>query len=128
MKIFGEYADRHADDLEENGIPELVEEMKERLVAAGVKCSEELGPVIPQNGELGFSVVMPDIKFCVSVRASRKAKLLVTSYSNAVLQKLSISLDGPKGGRVNYWVINEFTGRFESDEIINTLCAYKSKL
>lgn len=128
MKPLGAYADRHADDLEENGIDELVDEMMDRLKADGIRCSPELGPVIPQNGELGFSVPMPGMKFCVSVRASRKAKIIVTGYSEAALSQLGISLDGPKGGRVDYWVINEFKGRYEVDVVIKVLEAYWEKL
>ncbi|HEY7423743.1 MAG TPA: hypothetical protein VH682_05805, partial [Gemmataceae bacterium] len=96
--------------------------------ALQIDLSDNLGPVVPGNGELGFSVLMPGIKFCVSVRASQQAKVLVTHFSDSALRKLGISLDGPKHGRVDYWVINELTGRFGIESVVGTLAMYKQLL
>ncbi|MGK5090756.1 hypothetical protein WDW89_01920 [Deltaproteobacteria bacterium TL4] len=122
------YSEAHLQTLEENEIPKLVEEMMKDLDALGIEVLEEMGPVTPSNGELGFSIQMPAIKFCVSIRANQTTKLLVTEYSENILIKLNITLDGPKRGKVDYWVINEMKGRFDADTIVENLGIYKQLL
>ena len=110
--------------LEEAGIPELIQNMIRELDAVGMNIINDYGPVIPQNGELGFTIQMNEIRFVVSVRRNKSAKLLVTDYNDNALEKLEITLDGPKYGRVNYYNINEFQGRYEIQELIDKLILY----
>jgi very-short-patch-repair endonuclease len=122
------YSEAHMRALKEAKIPESVEEMMKDLVALGLDVTEEMGPVTASNGELGFSIIFPGIKFVVSVRANETVKLLVTLYSQPTIQKLGLTLDGPKRGKVNYWVINEFKGRFDIETVIDVLGTYKQIL
>lgn len=124
----GGYSQAHLQALKEAKIPERVEEMMNDLVVLGADVSEDMGPVVASNGELGFSIIMPGIKFVVSVRANETAKLLVTQYSQPELQKLGLTLDGPKKGKVDYWVINETKGRFDIETIVERLGTYKQLL
>ncbi len=122
------YSEENLKKLLEANIPELVEEMISDLTALGLQLSPEMGPVTPGNGELGFSVVMPDIKFSVSVRPNKLSKLLITEYTPSALEKLGISLSEPKRGRVKYWRINEFDGRFEAETVKVQLMLYRQIL
>ena len=122
------YSEENLRKLSEANIPELVDDMISDLTALGLELSPDLGPVTPGNGELGFSVVMRDIKFSVSVRPNKLSKLLVTEYTAQALEKLGISLSEPRRGRVEYWRINEFDGRFEAERVKLQLMLYKEML
>lgn len=122
------YSEAHRLNLEQNGIPARVSEMRQDLESLQILVTDELGPVIPANGELGFSVVMPGITFCISVRSSGLAKMLVTEYSPSAATSIGITLDGPKKGRVPYWVINELQGRFEIESLTGKLATFQQIL
>jgi very-short-patch-repair endonuclease len=126
----GGYSQAHLQALKDARIPERVEEMMKDLGALGIEVSLDMGPVTSSNGELGFSILMPGITFVVSVRANETAKLLVTDYSRSrpVLQKLGFTLDGPKKGKVDYWVINEIKGRFDIETVVEKLATIKQLL
>ncbi len=70
----GGYSQAHLLALKQANIPERVEEMMKDLAALGLEVSEDMGPVVASNGELGFSIVMSGIKFVVSIRANETAK------------------------------------------------------
>jgi very-short-patch-repair endonuclease len=122
------YSQANIDELRKSGIPELVEEIKRDLAALQIEVSDELGPIKPSNGELGFSVPIPGIKFCISVRTNRQAKMLVTDYTEPAIKKLGITLDGPKKGSTVYWRIVEFDGRYEIEEITKKIITYSEVL
>lgn len=103
--------------------------MKQALKKHKIVVSNELGHVIHANGELGFSVIMHEITFCVSVRANKKARLTVLAYSESAVNKLGVTLNGPKGGsRAEYWAINEFKQRVDFEPLISKLIEYSSLL
>ncbi len=118
------YSDGNLHELEQSGIPARVSEMRLDLESLQIDVIDDLGPVIPGNGELGFSVAMPGIKFCISIRSNGQAKVLVTDYLEPALKSLGITLDGPKKGRVPYWVINELRGRFDIEVLTGRLATF----
>ena len=123
----GSFSERNLQSLKDHQIPQLVETVKQELRSRQIAVSNELGHVIPSNGELGFSVIMPDITFCVSFRKNRLARLTVTEYSENAIETLGITLDGPKGGsKAEYWGINEFKKRVDSQTLISMLTSYRS--
>lgn len=128
MSIRLGYSEANMKALEDAKIPELVSEMIDDVTALGIEVSEELGPIAPSNGELGCSIIFSGITFVVSVRKNELAKILVTQYDDETVEKLSISLDGPKKGRVLYWVIEEMKGRFDVNQIVALLGTYKQIL
>jgi len=121
----GGYSQQHLQSLNDNRIPERVEEMKKDLASLEIEVVDDLGPIVPSNGELGFTVMMPEITFCLSIRASQQVKMLVTQHSETVLRKLGITLDGPKKGKVPYWTIKEVEGRFDIDFVTGKLATYR---
>lgn len=128
LSLEGTYGERNLAKLRATGVPELVEGMKRDLGALEIEVSDDLGPVIPSNGEMGFTAMLPGVKFCVSIRANLQAKLLVTEFTQAALDTLQITVDGPKNGRTPYWVINEFVGRHDVNDLTGKLGIFKQMI
>ena len=123
----GSFSKDNLDRLDEAGIPELVNDMMQDLGALGIEVSDERGPIKPGNRELGFSVILPGIKFCVSITPTRKPKLLVTASTESARQALGLSLDPKIGGK--YWIIEGIErGDLTVEGVIKKLDTFRQKL
>lgn len=99
------------------------------LSALSIDTTEELGPVSPSGGELGFTVILPGIRFVVSVRANGTVKTLVTQFEPGTPDRLGLTLDGPKHGACDYWAISEMRrGALTVDQTLAALVRYNDLL
>lgn len=123
------YSDANRIKLEQGGVPDLVESMIADLAALHIDTTEELGPLNPSNGELGFTVIFSGIRFVVSVRANGSVKTLVTQHDPGTPERLGITLDGPKHGACDYWTIKEMRrGALSIDQTLSAMARFNDLL
>jgi hypothetical protein len=107
------------------GIPELAANLKRQLLDRGFTISDDLGPVKPSNGELGFTVIFPNVHMALSVRANKKAKLIATKLTPEAAKHLGISMKGATQMKKPYWPIPE-ASRSSLADIETLLSRYQS--
>lgn len=115
--------------LDEAGVPALVESMIADLAALSIDTTNDLGPVNPSSGELGFTVVLPGVRFVVSVRANGSVKTLLTKFDPSIPNRLGLTVDGPKHGSCDYWTIAEMKrGALDIEQTLSALVRYNDLL
>lgn len=110
--------------LDQAGIPLLISNLKRALTARGFGIHDDRGPVHGTN-ELGFTITLPGIRFAISLRANRTAKLMVVEASPSWVTRLEIESDEWKKTPVPYWQIPDGTRR-PYREIIALLETYRA--
>lgn len=83
---------------------------------------------IPEgNGYLGFLVNLGKLQLSVSITKTHKPKLLVTRRDEDLIQLLNLDLSAPKKNG-EYYVIHNFEGRHDQEEVLDYLLLLKSKI
>lgn len=109
------------------GIPRIVQQLKRDLAGRGFDTSDAPSPISPANGELGLTCALPGVRFAISIRVNRTAKLLVTEASASWLKRLGLTTKGQKGANVPYWQPRDGKRR-SIEEIVALLEGYRRTL
>jgi len=129
----GEFTNDKKNALKENNVYEYVNEFRERCRNNGLVVEDcNIPGHIPEgNGYLGFLVNLAELQFSVSVTKTKKPKLLVTKRvtkrDDALINLLDLNLSEPKKNG-EYYVINEFEGRYTDNDVLAYLLLLKSKI
>lgn len=119
--------EEHKKALAKAGIQKLVTRLKQDFSALGFDTSDAPNPISVANGELGFTCALPGVRFVVSIRANKTAKLLVTEASSAWMNRLAIRPKDQKKAKVPYW--QPAAGERRSvEEIVALLEKYRGML
>lgn len=104
-----------------------MQQLKRDLAGRGFDTSDAPSPISPANGELGLTCALPGVRFAISIRVNRTAKLLVTEASASWLKRLGLTTKGQKGANVPYWQPGDGKRR-SIEEIVALLEGYRGTL
>jgi very-short-patch-repair endonuclease len=125
----GDFTAVNLSALEKNGTYLFTERFRAKCVSHGLDVVDcDISGHIPEgNGYLGFLVNLSTLQLSVSITKTHKPKLLVTRRDEDLIQLLNLNLSGPrKNGE--YFVIHNFEGRHDQEEVLDFLLLLKSKI
>ena len=125
----GDFTAENLSALEKNGTYLFTEKFRIKCVSHGLDVVDcDIPGHIPEgNGYLGFLVNLGKLQLSVSITKTHKPKLLVTRRDEYLIQLLDLDLSAPKKNG-EYYVIHNFEGRHDQEEVLDYLLLLKSKI
>lgn len=121
--ISGEFSQDKIDGLTAANAFEFLDNIQEELEQLGVSVdTTKLNPnTLPNNGMIGFDVILGELRLTVFTRSTCKPKIIVAKYDVDTLKTLGIHCSEPSKTKPPYWKILDLDRQLTREETVSYL-------